>query len=76
MNERTYLKRISTLKKELERAQNAELPDSDAFNDLIDNMNSLNDLWYVSLGRKRWIVRVVWFLLCCLLLAWLIFTVT
>lgn len=72
MNERTYLKRMSVLTRELELAQNAEPYDPDAYNNVVDKMNLLELKWSRRILRKRWITLAVWILVV-LLLAWLIF---
>ena len=72
MNERTYLKRMHVLSEELERAKNAEPYDPDAYNIVIDMINTLNRKWSRGLILKHWISLIVWILLA-LLLALLIF---
>ena len=73
MNERTYLKRMSALTRELERTQNAEPYDPDAYNKVIDKMNSLERKWSRSQLRKHWITLVVWLIVVLLLLLLIFF---
>ncbi len=72
MNERTYLKRISALTRELERTQNAEPYDPDAYNKVLDDIDKTRAQYDRSLILKHWITLAVW-ILAFLLLAWLIF---
>lgn len=72
MNERTYLRRMSFLRKELERIQNAEPYDPDAYNLIVDVMNDTEHQYNRSLLLKHWITLAVWILIV-VLLVWLIF---
>lgn len=71
MNERTYLKRMISLKKELERTHNAEPYDPDAYNKIVDDMSETRAQYDRSIKRMRRILCVVWILLG-LLLIWLV----
>lgn len=72
MNERSYLKRMHVLSEELERAQDAEPFDPDAYNKVVDDMNETRARYERVLLIKHWITLIVWILVV-LLLAWLIF---
>ena len=72
MKELTYIKRIAALTRELERTQNAEPYDPDAYNKVLYKLNKTRAKYNRILILKHWITLIIWILVV-LLLLWLIF---
>ena len=53
MTGKKYLKQMFALSEELGNAAGAEPYDPHDYNLVIDKINSLNHLWFVSLGQRR-----------------------
>lgn len=53
MTESEYLMQMRFLGEELERAQKADPYDQDAYNKVVDKLNSVNHQWFVTLGARR-----------------------
>jgi len=69
MNEKTYLRVMHSLGKDLKRAENTEPYDPDAYNKVIDAMNQTNIVFYRSHRQfsclTRWIIFILVLLFAC-----------
>jgi len=74
MTDRQYFKTMIYLGEELERVSSAEPYDSEAYNTVIDSINSTNRVWWNSRRRYCWISSACIVLLF-ILLAWVVYSI-
>lgn len=60
MTERKYLELMIALKHELERVRNTRPYDHDAYNEVIESMNRLSRIHYLSHLRRPWVMNLVY----------------
>lgn len=72
MKERTYLKLMLALTKQLELTKKAEPYDPDAYDNVLDFMDKTKARYHRSLLIKHWLILAIWTLIV-LLLVWLVF---